>query len=225
MPLLSVIVPVYNEERFIAEILRRVEAVNIDKEIIVVDDASCDGTDKILRSMHQANLKIIHHTSQRGKGAACLTGLDNAGGEYVIIQDADLEYDPNDYHVMMRAVQENPGAIILGARFFQGRQGLFVHRIGNRFLTFLLNTLFAAHLNDYATCYKLALRSTFNDLKLKSRGFDLDVEMVCTALKKKVKLIEVPVSYSPRTYREGKKIRWKDGLWAIFYIIKYRLVK
>lgn len=222
MPLLSVIVPVYNEAKTIRQILEKINSIDIDKEIIVVDDGSSDGTDKILRDIRFNNLKVIYHSSNRGKGAAFLTGLSNAVGEFVIIQDADLEYEPKDYLRLMEVAKDDNVDLVLGSRFMKGHQGLFVHRLGNRFLTGLLNLLFNCRLSDYATCYKLARRSIFDNLSLKATGFDIEVEIVCNALKTRKRILEVPISYLPRTYREGKKIRWLDGLWAIFYIFKYR---
>ncbi|MBM3249781.1 MAG: glycosyltransferase family 2 protein [Candidatus Omnitrophica bacterium] len=222
MKLLSVIVPVFNEANTIRGILEKINSLNLDKEIIVVDDSSTDGTDKILREIKYDNFKVIHHTSNRGKGAACLTGLVNASAEFVVIQDADLEYDPGDYLKLLEPLKEAKADLVLGARFSAGHQGLFIHRLGNRFLTGLLNLLFSSKLNDYATCYKLARREVWHGLNLKANGFDIDVEIVCNALKKGFRLLEVPVSYHPRTYREGKKIRWLDGLWAIYYMFKYR---
>ncbi len=222
MPLLSVIVPVYNEKKTIKEILEKIQSVPIDKEIIVVDDGSSDGTDKILRDMQYRNLKVIHHPTNRGKGAAFLTGLSNASGEFVIIQDADLEYEPNDYLKMVKAINENNADIILGARFLKGHVGLFAHRWGNRLLTGLLNLLFNTRLNDYATCYKFARKTTWESLNLRAVGFDIEVEIICNALKNKKHILEVPISYYPRTYKAGKKIRWWDGLWTVFYMFKYR---
>lgn len=224
MPLLSVIIPVYNEVKTIKEILEKANLVNIDKEIIVVNDGSTDGTDKVLRNIEFGNLKIIHHATKRGKGAAFLTGLSNAAGEYVIIQDADLEYDPNDYLKMKELLTKENADLALGIRFSGNNQGLFVHKMGNKLLTTLLNLLFASKLSDYATCYKLASRQTFNSLNLKTAGFDIDVEIVCNALKRKKHIVEIPIAYFPRTYKAGKKIRWQDGFWAIFYMFKYRLV-
>ncbi|MFA5089656.1 MAG: glycosyltransferase family 2 protein [Candidatus Omnitrophota bacterium] len=221
MPLLSIIVPVYNEVNTVRQILDKISAIGIDKEIIVVDDGSLDGTDRVLRDIECSNLKVIHHTSNRGKGAAFLTGLANACGEFVIIQDADLEYDPLDYSRLLDVIQKEAVDIALGARFITGCNGLFMHKLGNRALTGMLNFLFNSRLNDYATCYKLARRQTLNGMNLKASGFDIDVEIICSALKKGMRLKEVPVSYYPRTYSAGKKIRWRDGLWAMFYILKF----
>jgi len=222
MPQLSVIVPAYNEAQTIRQILEKINSVDIDKEIIAIDNGSTDETGKILRSIKMNNLKVIHHCSNRGKGAAVLTGMVNATGELVIIQDADLEYDPKDYPRLIGPILSGKADMVLGARFLQGQQGLFVHRLGNRFLTRFLNFLFHCRLNDYATCYKVARKNTFAMLNLKTTGFDIDVEIVCNALKKKLSIFEVPVSYYPRTYRQGKKIRWRDGIWTILSMFKCR---
>lgn len=222
MPLLSVIVPVYNEAKTVKEVLQKISSLDIDKEIIVVDDGSNDGTGKLLREIEDKTIKVIHHTTNRGKGAAFLTGLDNAMGEYVIIQDADLEYDPNDYYGLLKTMKNSNADFVLGVRFKAGYHGLFFHRLGNMVLTWLINVLFNVQLNDYATCYKFARRDIFNNLRLQGRGFDLEVEIICKLLKRRLKIEEVPVSYVPRTYRAGKKIRVKDALWAIFYMFKYR---
>lgn len=219
---LSVIVPVYNEVKTIKQIIEKIYSVNIDKEIIIVDNCSTDGTREVLRGLHYDNLKIIYHSTNRGKGASCLTGLDNAGGEYVVIQDADLEYDPNDYLHLYEAIKDGKADMVLGARFFKGYHGLLMHRAGNRFLTFILNFLFGAKLNDYATCYKLARRETFNSLALQTAGFDIEVEILCKALRRGLRIKEVQVSYHPRSYKEGKKIRISDAFWAIFAMFKYK---
>lgn len=223
MPLLSIIIPVFNEIKTIRQILDKINAIAIDKEIIVVDDGSTDGTDRLLSELHYANLNVILHSTNRGKGAAFLTGLSACTGEFVIIQDADLEYDPADYFKLIEAIKSGGYGLILGARFIDGRQGLFLHRLGNKFLTTLLNLLYSARLNDYATCYKLARREVFHKLGLKATGFDIDVEIVCNAIKQGLKIKEVPVNYYPRNYREGKKIRFRDALWTVFYMLKYRL--
>ncbi|MFH0738960.1 MAG: glycosyltransferase family 2 protein [Candidatus Omnitrophota bacterium] len=222
MPLLSVIVPVYNEAGTIRQILEKIRLIAIDKEIIVVDDGSNDGTGKILRELEEDSVKIIHHPTNRGKGAAVLTGLNNAASEFVIIQDADLEYDPADYLKLVAAIQEGGADIILGARFTRGYHGLMVHKMGNRFLTMLLNILFRSNLNDCFTCYKLFRRETINRLDLKSQGFDIETEIVSKALRSKLRIKEVPITYHPRSYSQGKKIRIKDGIEAIFSIIRCR---
>lgn len=224
MPLLSVIVPVYNEVNTIRQILEKIHSIEIDKEIIVVDDGSTDGTDRVLRDIHYDNIKVIHHTCNRGKGAAFLTGLANANGEFIIIQDADLEYDPKDYLKLIKAIKEDNADIVLGARFKKDYQGLLIHRLGNRFLTVLVNLLFNVTLNDCFTCYKLFRKDTINSLNLKAQSFDIEIEIITKAINKKLRIVEIPVSYHPRTYSEGKKIRLKDGIQAIMSIIEYRLM-
>lgn len=222
MPLLSVVVPVYNEAKTIRQILEKINSVDIDKEVVVVNDGSSDETEYILKDINYANLKIIYHVGNRGKGAAFLTGLASSSGEFVVIQDADLEYDPNDYLRLIEALKQSGADMVLGARFLKGHHGLLMHRIGNRLLTALLNLLFSSRLNDYSTCYKLARRSTWNSLNLKAHGFDIEAEIICNMLRSNKVLLEIPVTYIPRSYQEGKKIRWKDGLSAIFYMFKYR---
>ncbi|MFZ2603977.1 MAG: glycosyltransferase family 2 protein, partial [Candidatus Omnitrophota bacterium] len=176
MPILSVIVPVYNESKTIQQILGKIQSVAIDKEIIVVDDGSTDDTSSMLRDIKYDNLKTIHHTSNRGKGAAFLTGLSHATGDFVIIQDADLEYEPNDYLKLLSVIEKDNIDIVLGARFMKGYKGLLVHRLGNRFLTVLMNFFFNARLNDCFTCYKLFRRETIKNLNLKAQGFDIEIE-------------------------------------------------
>lgn len=223
MPYLSVIIPVYNEAKTIRELVERVNAVPIDKEIIVVDDGSTDGTGKILRGIRLHNLIVIHHIRNKGKGAAFCTGLLNATGEYVIVQDADLEYDPQDYLKLTEEMNRGSADLVLGARFTKGHEGLLIPRLGNRLLTLLLGFLFATRLNDYTTCYKLASRKNYQEMGLNSTGFTIDTEIVVKAIKKKMRIKEVPVSYYPRAYAEGKKIRIKDGLSHIIDIIGFRL--
>ena len=222
IPQLSVIVPVYNEAGTIRQILEKINSVAVDKEIVVVDDGSSDGTDRILNEIKLENLKIIHHSSNRGKGAAFLTGLANASGEFVIIQDADLEYDPEEYLKLIQTMKNDHLDIVLGARFLEGHHGLFIHRIGNKFLTGTLNFIFSSSLNDYATCYKLIRKETLESLKLCAKGFDIDVEIICKAIKRNLRIKEVSIDYHPRTYRQGKKIRWNDAIWAVLYMLRYR---
>jgi glycosyltransferase involved in cell wall biosynthesis len=221
--MLSVIVPVYNEAKTIKQVIDKIIAVPIEKEIVVVDDSSTDGTDKILRSLLYDNLKVIHHSSNRGKGAAVLTALGHAAGEYVIVQDADFEYDPADYIKLMDVIQRGGGDLILGARFTEGYHGMKIPKAGNRFLTGLMNMLFGVKLNDCFTCYKLMRKADLLGLSLGSNSFDIEIEILAKAIRKKMRIVEVPVSYNPRTYQEGKKIRIKDGAWAVLRIFKFRL--
>ena len=222
MAILSVIVPVYNEAGTIKQILDKINSVNIDKEVIVVDDSSSDDTDKILRGLQYENLKVIHHSSNRGKGASVLTGLSQASGEYVVVQDADLEYDPNDYLKLMDAMKNEGADIVLGARFTSDYNGSLIPKFGNRLLTKLVNILFGFQLNDCFTCYKLMRRAPMVDLSLESKSFDIEIEIIAKAIRRRMRIIEVPILYSPRSYEEGKKIRIKDGIWAMIKIFWFR---
>jgi len=221
--MLSVIIPVFNEEKTIEAIINKVNNLPIEKEIIVVNDCSKDRTTAILSSISFNNLKVIHHVSKRGKGAAVRSGLENASGEFVIIQDADLEYDPNDYLKLLEAIKNQGADIVLGARFTEGYHGIMLPKAGNRFLTGLMNKLFGVKLNDCFTCYKLMRRESILGLGLESNSFDIEIEILAKAIKKKMRISEVPVSYNPRTYKEGKKIRVCDGIWAVIKVFKFRL--
>jgi len=224
MPTLSVIVPVYNEAKTIREILKKIDSVPLDKEIIVVDNHSSDGTDKILRDCRLDHLTVIYHATNLGKGASVRTGLSNAKGEFVVIQDADLEYEPGDYLRLMEAMHNENADLVVGARFMKGYKGLFVHKLGNRFLTLLVNSLFGVRLNDCLTCYKLFRREVIQTLDLKSQGFDIEIEIISKAIRKKFKIVETSVQYHPRSYGEGKKIRISDGFKVALSILKYRLI-
>jgi glycosyltransferase involved in cell wall biosynthesis len=220
--LLSVIIPAYNEEKTIAAIIDRINNLPIEKEIIVVNDCSKDRTESILKSLALNNLRVIHHASKRGKGAAVRTGIENAVGEFIIIQDADLEYDPNDYLKLLEAIK-NPGAdIVSGARFTEGYNGMSLPKAGNQFLTGLMNKLFGVKLNDCFTCYKLIRRESVLGLGLRSNSFDIEIEILSKAIKRKMRILEIPVSYRPRSYKEGKKIKILDGLWAVMRILYFR---
>jgi glycosyltransferase involved in cell wall biosynthesis len=220
--MLSVIIPVYNEDKTIEAIINQVNNLPIEKEIIVVNDCSKDRTALILRNLSFDNLKVIHHVSKRGKGAAVRTGLENAVGEFVIIQDADLEYNPNDYLKLLEAIKDQGVAIVLGARFTEGYHGRALPKTGNRFLTGLVNRLFDVKLNDCFTCYKLMRRESILGLGLESNSFDIEIEILVKAIKKKMRILEIPISYNPRSYKEGKKIKIWDGLWAVIRILQFR---
>jgi glycosyltransferase involved in cell wall biosynthesis len=229
MPLLSVVVPVYNEANTIRQILDKINSIYIEKEIIVVDNCSTDGTQNILQDILNKKefirIRVIYHSFNKGKGESVREGIRESCGEFVVIQDADLEYDPVEYFNLMKPLLENKADIVLGARFTRGQSGLMLHRLGNKFLTWFLNFLFASHLNDYATCYKMARRDVFLNLSLQAKSFDIEVEIVCRALKNRLRIVEVPIAYYPRSYAEGKKIRWLDGLHALASILRYRFIK
>lgn len=223
MPLLSVIVPVFNEAKTIRSILQAINSVDIDKEIILVDDGSSDGTADVLRDIKQDNLKVLFHSANKGKGAAIFTGLNSASAEFVIIQDADLEYDPSEYTKLLKAIRETGADIVLGARFMGERRGLFLHRLGNLFVTGLINLLFNVRLNDSYTCYKLFRNESIRKLGLKETRFNIEIEIVVKAIKNRLKIAEVPINYYPRSHLEGKKIYVSDGIWGAIKVIKYRL--
>ncbi|CCW34402.1 glycosyl transferase [Chthonomonas calidirosea] len=226
---LSVLIPVYNEQQTILEILRRVRSVNIPKEIIIVDDGSTDGTRELLRTHVEGqfdDVAVIYHERNRGKGAAIRTAIAHATGDYVIIQDADLEYDPREYPSLLEPLLDGRADVVFGSRFLGGgphRVLYFWHRVGNGFLTLLSNMLTNLNLTDMEACYKVFKREIIQSLPLRCNRFDFEPEVTAKVAKRHYRIYEVPISYSGRDYTEGKKVSWKDGLIAIWTIIKYRL--
>jgi glycosyltransferase involved in cell wall biosynthesis len=223
---LSIIVPVYNERNTVQELLRRVRAVDlgeIAKEIIIVDDGSTDGTGDILRLEEDSSTKVLRREKNRGKGAAVRAALSHATGDYVIIQDADLEYDPEDYRDMLAPVMKRKADVVYGSRFTGGhRDMLYWHWVGNKFLSFMTNVLYNTTLSDMETCYKLFSRESLEGIEIHSDRFEFEPEITAKILKKKVRIYEVPVSYAGREYEEGKKIVWMDGFKALWALLKYR---
>ncbi len=223
---LSIIIPVYNERNTIQEVLRRVRRVDLgdmDKEIIVVDDGSTDGTRDILSMEGDSTTRIVHHPENRGKGAALSTGIKLATGDLIIFQDADLEYDPEDYPRMLAPVLKGKAEVVYGSRFTGERRNmLFWHYLGNRFLSFVTNLLYNTTLSDMETCYKLFKREVLQGIEIKSRRFDVEPEVTAKVLKRRIRIYEVPISYAGRELEEGKKITWRDGLPALWALIKYR---
>ncbi|MDQ1509859.1 MAG: hypothetical protein QOG50_1703, partial [Actinomycetota bacterium] len=213
---LSVIVPVYNERNTVVEVVRRMRAVElpdgIEREIIIVDDGSTDGTRDVLRQLGDSTVRVVAHERNRGKGAAVRTGLALATGDYVLIQDADLEYDPDDWPRLIAPVARGRARVVYGSRFTGERRNmLLLHWIGNRMLSLVTNVLFDSTLSDMETCYKLVDRSLLNDLELRSDHFDIEPEITAKILKRKIRIYEVPISYMGREFDEGKKITWRDG--------------
>ena len=223
---LSVIIPVYNEHATIKEIVERVKSVEPkDKEIIIVDDGSTDGTREILKSLRSDRVRVILHEKNTGKGGAVRTGLAAAKGDIVMLQDADLEYDPKEIAALIKPIQDGAADAVYGSRFGGGRPQrvhMFWHQAGNRFLTFLFNILYNCTLTDLETCYKAFRRDLIKDFKIKSNGFTIEPELTAKILRKHARLYEVPISYYGRGYDEGKKIRFYHGIECIWAIIKFR---
>lgn len=232
---LSIIVPAYNEEATIANILDKLEEVqlinDIQKEIIIVNDASSDGTDAIIQQYIQdhPNQKISYyqHQKNQGKGAALHTGIKEAKGDYVVIQDADLEYDPHEFNVLLKPIEDDFADIVYGSRFMGGnphRILFFWHSIGNKILTFISNAMTNLNLTDMETCYKMWRREVIQSLNLKEKRFGFEPEVTAKASRiKNIRIYEVGISYYGRTFEEGKKINWKDGVRAIYAIMKYNI--
>ena len=225
---LSIVVPVFNERNTVQELLRRVRSVDlgeIAKEIIVVDDASTDGTPDILKHEEDSTVRVFTHAENRGKGAAIRTGLERVTGDWVIIQDADLEYDPDDYRALLAPILKKKAEVVYGSRFTgEHRNMLFWHMLGNKLLSLVTNVLYNTTLSDMETCYKLFTRGALEGMVIKSNRFNFEPEITAKILKKKIRIYEVPISYAGREYAEGKKITWRDGLSALWALVKYRFV-
>ncbi|MDA0999496.1 MAG: glycosyltransferase family 2 protein [bacterium] len=224
-PLLSVIMPCYNERQTIREIVALVLKVPLPLELIIVDDGSTDGTREILAEIEKTGIRVIYHVENQGKGGALSTGFAAARGEVMVVQDADLEYDPLELPELYGPIKKGVADVVYGTRFGGKPQRIhmFWHKTGNRFLTFLTNVLFNSTLTDMETCYKMFRREVVENITIRSRGFDVEPELTAKIFKaKKWRVYELPISYYGRSYEEGKKITWRDGLKAIGTLIRYR---
>lgn len=228
---LSVIIPCYNERNTAAEIVKRVQASAPEAEILVVDDGSTDGTQAILQGLDaqrggQPQLRVFFHEKNKGKGAAIHTGITAATGDIVLIQDADLEYDPRDYPALLRPIEEGRADVVYGSRFLGGprRTMMFWHMIANLLLTFMTNILYDTILSDMETGYKVFKAEVLKGVPLRARRFDFEPEVTAKILKRRHRIYEVPISFDPREYSEGKKIGLPDAFAAVWTLIKYRIV-
>jgi glycosyltransferase involved in cell wall biosynthesis len=226
--MLSVIIPIYNEKNTVENIVRQVQAVEIgmEKEIILVDDGSTDGTRDILEKIKEKNVKIFLHEQNQGKGAALRTGFSKATGDFVIVQDADLEYDPREYPRLLQPLLDGRADAVYGSRFLGGphRVLFFWHYLGNKMLTTFSNMLSNLNLTDMETCYKVLRKEILDKINLKSNRFGIEPEITLKLARLKCRIYEVPISYSGRDYSEGKKIGWKDGVAAIYHIIRFKFI-
>lgn len=227
--ILSVVMPVYNEKGTVLKIIDKVLSQGIVKELIIVDDYSTDGTRQLLKdSRFESRVRILYQDKNMGKGAALRTGFKHISGDVVVIQDADLEYDPEEFNHMIKPIEQGIADVVYGSRLSGGkpqRVHLFWHRAGNDFLTFLTNLLYNTTLSDMETCYKMFKKSVIDNISIKSDGFSVEPELTAKILKNKgLRVYEMPISYYGRTYAEGKKISWKHGFSAILALLKYRFI-
>jgi glycosyltransferase involved in cell wall biosynthesis len=224
--LLSIVIPVYNEKNTVLDIIKKIDSLptRLNRELIIVDDGSTDGTREILKSLENRNdVKLIYKESNSGKGDSLKVGFKNSKGDYVIVQDADLEYEPEDYFKLLEAIDGKDNTIIYGSRFMGHYEEMSpLHYYGNKFLTLITNILYGVELSDMETCYKLFPGSFIRSLNLKANRFDFEPEITAKVLKSGYKIIEVPIRYYGRKHSEGKKITWKDGFNAIYSLVKYK---
>jgi glycosyltransferase involved in cell wall biosynthesis len=233
---LSVLIPVYNEERTLEEVVRRVRSIELPKEIILVDDGSKDRSREILTQLQQQSerapdplneIRVFLQPNNQGKGAAIKVALDHARGDVIIIQDADLEYDPHDYPALLEPIERGLADVVYGTRFAGGgahRVLFFWHSLGNRILTLVSNMLTNLNLSDMEVGYKMFRAEVLKSIKLESKRFGFEPEVTLKLAKKGYRFYEVPISYHGRTYQEGKKITWKDGVSALYYMLRFRLM-
>jgi glycosyltransferase involved in cell wall biosynthesis len=225
---LTVIMPVYNERTTVAEVIRRMRAVvlPVTLEIIAVDDGSSDGSDKVLGALEDSTVRVLRHQENQGKGAAIRTGMVEARGDLILIQDADLEYDPNDWPKLLDPVLRGKARVVYGSRFTGERKNMLpLHWLGNRLLSLVTNVLYSSTLSDMETCYKLFDSQVLEGLTIVSNRFDFEPEITAKILRRGHRIYEVPISYAGREPDEGKKITWRDGFGAMRALIKFRFTK
>ena len=227
MAKLSIVIPVYNERRTIAEAVRRARSIDlpVDREILIIDDGSTDGTDEIISRLADSTVRVLRQPTNLGKGAALRRGFEESTGDYVIVYDADLEYDPRDWPALLRPALEGEARAVYGSRFTGERRNMmFWHWIGNRFLSLVTNVLYNTTISDMETCSKLIEGDLIRSLNLTANRFDIEPEITAKLLRSGVRIYEVPIRYAGREVDEGKKISWRDGFPALWALLKYRFV-
>jgi glycosyltransferase involved in cell wall biosynthesis len=224
---LSVIIPVYNEVKNISEIVKRVQATKLASEIILVDDGSKDGTGEILQKLDgKGKIRVIRKGKNQGKGAAVVAGMKAAKGDVLLIQDADLEYDPRDYPALLKPIEEGLADVVYGSRFLGAahRVTMFWHQLANQLLTLMTNILYDSILTDMETGYKVFRRHVFEGMTIRAKRFNFEPEFTAKILKRKYRIFEVPITFNPRDYGEGKKIKLKDAFEAVWALLRYRVM-
>jgi glycosyltransferase involved in cell wall biosynthesis len=225
---LSVVIPVFNEVGNIEEILKRVKATKLASEIVIVDDGSQDGTQEVLKKLDKkGGIRVVFHEKNQGKGAAVCTGILAAKGDVILIQDADLEYNPHDYPALLQPLKDGIADVVYGSRFLGGprRAVMFWHMIANQMLTFMTNILYDTILSDMETGYKVFRRSVIEGMTLRAHRFDFEPEFTAKVLKRHYRIYEIPISFNPRDYSEGKKIKLQDAFTAVWTLLKYRFTE
>ena len=225
---ISVVIPVYNEESTLQKIFTRIKKTRIPSEILIIDDGSTDSTPQIIKQLQEdPSVRAITFPVNRGKGAAVSAGIKSAYGKIIILQDADLEYNPDDYKKLLKPFEKNQAKVVYGVRFITSKKmtSYFLHFLANKILTLITNILYKSNLNDMETGYKIFRKDIFKQLQIKADGFDFEPEFTAKLLKRKIKIYEVPITFTPRNYKQGKKIKFYDALVAVWTLIKVRFLE